>query len=59
MAIHCIDYDRGFEGLWALRSGDFDIIGSGFGSRFIRRFTGGLLGRRSRLGTGRLGFVPF
>ena len=59
MAIHCIDYDRSLEGLWALRSGNFDIVGSWFGCRFICRFTSGFLGRRSRLGTGRLGFVLF
>ena len=56
MAIHSVDYDRGFEGLLrGLLSGDVGIAGSGFGSRFA----GGLLGCRGRAGAGRLGLVLF
>ena len=52
MAIHGIDYDRSLERLFL--SGDVGVDG-GFGGRF----TGGLLGWRSRVGTGRLGLVLF
>ena len=72
MAVHGVDYDCGFQGLWALADGDLGVVagrrfggrfgsgfGSGFCSGFSRGFTGGFLSLRRGLGTRCLVFVLF